>query len=116
MGTSMVPDLGSLSFWRIADVPFETYAAALDSWLPARRGGELWFGGSQLLGRWNTTATWAHAGSRSAWPGDRCTRRCACGWTSIAGPHRPPRWNSSPAGSSGPQRIISGPDVSCLTH
>lgn len=50
MSTSMVPDLGSLSFWRIADVPFETYAAALDSWLPARRGGELWFGGSQLLG------------------------------------------------------------------
>lgn len=42
MSTSMVPDLGSLSFWRIADVPFETYAAALDSWLPARRGGELW--------------------------------------------------------------------------
>ena len=50
MSTSMVPDLGSLSFWRIADVPFETYAAALDGWLPARRGGELWFGGSQLLG------------------------------------------------------------------
>ena len=50
MSTSMVPDLGSLSFWRIADVPFETYAAAFDSWLPARRGGELWFGGSQLLG------------------------------------------------------------------
>jgi hypothetical protein len=50
MSTSMVPDLGSLSFWRIADVPFETYAAALDSWLPARRGGELWFGGSHLLG------------------------------------------------------------------
>ena len=50
MSTSMVPDLGSLSFWRIADVPFETYVAALDSWLPTRRGGELWFGGSQLLG------------------------------------------------------------------
>ena len=50
MSTSMVPDIGSLSFWRITDVPFERYAAALDSWLPARRGGELWFGGSQLLG------------------------------------------------------------------
>ena len=25
MSASMVPDLGSLSFWRIADVPFDTY-------------------------------------------------------------------------------------------
>ena len=49
MTTSMVPDLGSLSFWRIAAVPFDTYVAALDSWLPAKHGGELWFGGSQLL-------------------------------------------------------------------
>jgi hypothetical protein len=49
MTTSMVPDLGSLSFWRIAAVPFDTYVAALDSWLPTRPGGELWFGGSQLL-------------------------------------------------------------------
>lgn len=48
--TSMVPVLGSLSFWRIVDVPFETYVAALDSWLPTRHGGELRFGGSQLLG------------------------------------------------------------------
>jgi hypothetical protein len=49
MSTSMVPDLGSLSFWRIVDVPFETYVAALDSWLRLRRGSELWFGGSRLL-------------------------------------------------------------------
>jgi len=49
MTTSRVPDLGSLSFWRIAAVPFDTYVAALDGWLPARPGGELWFGGSQLL-------------------------------------------------------------------
>jgi hypothetical protein len=49
MTTSMIPDLGSLSFWRIAAVPFDTYVAALDSWLPARHGGELRFGGSQLL-------------------------------------------------------------------
>jgi hypothetical protein len=49
MTTSMVPELGSLSFWRIAAVPFDTYVAALDSWLPTRHGGELWFGGSQLL-------------------------------------------------------------------
>jgi hypothetical protein len=40
---------GSLSFWRIAAVPFDTYVAALDSWLPASHGGELGFGGSQLL-------------------------------------------------------------------
>lgn len=46
----MIPELGSLSFWRIVDVPFETYVAALDSWLRTRDGGELRFGGSQLLG------------------------------------------------------------------
>ena len=50
MSTSMVPVPGSLSFWRIVDVPFETCVAALDSWLGARHGGELRFGGSQLLG------------------------------------------------------------------
>lgn len=49
MSTNMIPDLGSLSFWRIAEVPFETYAAALDGWLPAGHGGGLWLGGSQLL-------------------------------------------------------------------
>jgi len=32
------------------DVPFETYVAALDSWLCTGHGGELRFGGSQLLG------------------------------------------------------------------
>jgi hypothetical protein len=42
----MIPAFGSLSFWRIVDVPFETYVAALDSW----HGDELRFGGSQLLG------------------------------------------------------------------
>jgi hypothetical protein len=50
MSTSMVPVSGSLSFWRIVDVPFETCVAALDSWLRTRRGGELRFGGSRLLG------------------------------------------------------------------
>ena len=49
MSASMVPDLGSLSFWRIAAVPFDTYVAALDTWLPAKHGGELRFGGNQLL-------------------------------------------------------------------
>jgi hypothetical protein len=46
----MVPVLESLSFWRIEDVPFETYVAALDGWLHTRHGGGLQFGGSQLLG------------------------------------------------------------------
>ncbi len=50
MSTSMVPEPGSLAFWRIVDVPFETVAAGLDSWLRTRHGGELRFGGSQLLG------------------------------------------------------------------
>ena len=50
MSTSTVPALRSLSFRRIVDVPFETCVAALDSWLRSRHGGELRFGGSQLLG------------------------------------------------------------------
>jgi hypothetical protein len=50
MSTSMVPVLGSLSFWRIVDVPFETCVAALDTWLRTRHGGELRLGSSQLLG------------------------------------------------------------------
>jgi hypothetical protein len=50
MSTSLVPVPGSLSFWRIVDVPFATCVAALDSWLRTRHGGELRFGGSQVLG------------------------------------------------------------------
>jgi len=46
----MIPELESLSFRRIVDVPFETYVAALDSWLRTRHGGGLRFGRSQLLG------------------------------------------------------------------
>lgn len=50
MSTRLVPVPGSLSFWRIVDVPFETCVATLDSWLRTGHGGELRFGGSQLLG------------------------------------------------------------------
>ena len=50
MSTSMVPELRSLAFWRIVDVPFETCVAALDNWLSTTHDAELWFGGSQLLG------------------------------------------------------------------
>lgn len=50
MNASTVPVSGSLLFWRIVDVPFETYVAALGSWLGTRHGGELRLGGSQLLG------------------------------------------------------------------
>ena len=50
MSTSVVPVPASLSFWRIVDVPFETFVATVDGWLPTRHGGELWLGGSQLLG------------------------------------------------------------------
>ena len=42
--------MGSLSFRRIVDVPFETCLAALDSRQRTEHGGELRFGGSQLLG------------------------------------------------------------------
>ena len=50
MSTSMAPALGSLSFWQIVDVPFETYVAALDGWLGTTPGVEVRLGGSQLLG------------------------------------------------------------------
>ena len=50
MRTSMVPVRRSLSFSQIVDVPFETCVAAVDSWLRTGHGGELRFGGSQLLG------------------------------------------------------------------
>ena len=50
MTTSMIPVRESLSFWRIVDTPFETYVAALDSWLHTGHGGEPRLGASQLLG------------------------------------------------------------------
>ncbi len=42
--------LGSLSFRRIVDVPFEACVAALDSWQRTAHGGEPRFGGSHLPG------------------------------------------------------------------
>jgi hypothetical protein len=54
MSTSMIPEIESLSFWRIVDVPFETYAAAFDTWLGTGHGGELRLGGSRLLGEVGT--------------------------------------------------------------
>jgi hypothetical protein len=42
--------LGSLSFRRIVDVPFEACVAALDSWQRTGPGGELRFGGTCLPG------------------------------------------------------------------
>ena len=50
MSTSMIPELESLSFRRIVDVPFDACVAALDSWLRTGHGGGLRFGRSQLLG------------------------------------------------------------------
>ncbi len=42
--------LGSLSFRRIVDVPFQACMAALDSWQRTGHGGELRFGGTHLPG------------------------------------------------------------------
>jgi hypothetical protein len=50
LSTRMVPLSGSLSFWQIVDVPFETCVAAVDSWLRTGPGGGLRLGGSRLLG------------------------------------------------------------------
>ncbi len=77
MSASMVPVRGSLSFRRIVDVPFETCLAALHS--GQRTGhGELRVGESLLRGPAMIVRR-GHAGSRSAWPGDRCAGRCGCG-------------------------------------
>ena len=50
MNTSMIPELRSMSFWRVVDVPFETFVATLDSWLHTTHDGGLRLGGSQFLG------------------------------------------------------------------
>ncbi len=50
MSANMGPVPGWLSFRRIVDVPFETCVAALDSWQPIGRGGDLRFGDSLLRG------------------------------------------------------------------
>ncbi|HEY1319922.1 MAG TPA: hypothetical protein VGF32_06730, partial [Streptosporangiaceae bacterium] len=50
MVTSVIPEIGSLSFRRIVDVRFETFAATLDAWLSSGQGGEVRFGRTQLLG------------------------------------------------------------------
>ena len=42
----MTTSAGPLSFQRIVDVPFETCVAALDSWQPTGRDGELRSGDS----------------------------------------------------------------------
>ena len=116
MRTSMVPVLRSLSFSQIVDVPFETCVAAVDSWLRTGHGGGLRFGGSQLLGLMEHDRDLGTRRLQVRLARDHCTRRCVCGWTSTAGPHRPPQWSSSLAGSSGPPRITSGPAASCLTR
>ena len=46
--TGQLADL--LSFRRIADIPFDTYMAALDSWQITRHDGELRLGNSLLRG------------------------------------------------------------------
>jgi len=50
MGADIVPVREQLSFWRIVDVPFETWAAALDSWPHTGPGSQLRFGKSLLDG------------------------------------------------------------------
>ena len=50
MSTSRIPELESLSFSRIVDVPFETCVAALESWQRTGQDGELHLGQSLL--RW----------------------------------------------------------------
>jgi hypothetical protein len=50
MSADMAQVQGQLSFWRIVDVPFETFAAALDRWPRTSRGGQFQVGKNQLRG------------------------------------------------------------------
>jgi hypothetical protein len=50
MGADLIPARGQLSFWRIVDVPFETWVTALGSWPFTGQGGQLRFGRSLLYG------------------------------------------------------------------
>jgi hypothetical protein len=50
MGADIIRAREQLSFWRIVDVPFETWVAALDSRPHTRSGSQLRFGKSLLYG------------------------------------------------------------------
>ncbi len=50
MSADMAQVQGQLSFWRIVDVPFETFAAALDRWPRTGRDGQFQVGKNQLNG------------------------------------------------------------------
>jgi hypothetical protein len=50
MSAGIVSTREQLSFWRIVDVPFQTWAAALDSWPRTGPGSQLRFGQSLLHG------------------------------------------------------------------
>ena len=108
--------LGSLSFRRIVDVPFEACGAALDSWQRTGHGGELRFGGTRLpgpiehdhdSGTRRIEVRLARGPLRPRLRMRLDIDRC---------PHRPPLWSSSPAGASGPPRPTSAPGISCLTR
>ena len=51
MSADMAGVQGQLSFWRIVDVPFEAFAAALDSRQRAGQGGQFRVGRNQLSGQ-----------------------------------------------------------------
>ena len=84
-----------LSFRQIASIPLDACLAALDNWQLNGPDGELHLGHSLLIGRPSAITAPAPAGSRSAWPGGRCARRYACGWTSTTGrtPAPPSSWS-----------------------
>jgi hypothetical protein len=50
MNADLTQARGQLSFWRIVDVPFETFTAALDSWERTGPGDQLRVGRNQLRG------------------------------------------------------------------
>ena len=99
----------TLSFWRIVNVPFEIWTAALERWQLTAANSELRLGQSLLRGpiehdrHFGTCRIGAHLDR------GRCARRCGCGSTSTAGPPWPPPSRSSPASASGPPPRTSGP-------
>ena len=69
--------LRSQIFRRIVDIPFDACLAALDSWQRTGQDGELHLGHGLRGPIERDRETPAHAGSRSAWPANRCASRCS---------------------------------------
>jgi hypothetical protein len=68
-----------LPFRRIVDIPFDACTATPEKWQLTGRDNRCTSATACCAGRSSAITTSAPAGSRSAWPADRCARRRARG-------------------------------------